>query len=389
MPFAVYLLGLAVFAQGTSEFMLSGLLPDVAGDLGVSVPAAGALTSAFAVGMIVGAPVMGILGMRWPRRRALAAFLAAFIVAHAVGAVTTDFGVLLATRFLGAVADAGFLAVGLATATAMAGPKAEGRAASVLLGGITLACVVGVPVGALLGQWWGWRSAFWAVVLVSLPAVLAVLRSVPDSPREEETPGIRREWAALRRPRPLMTLLVAALVNGGTFCAFTYLAPVVTHVGGFGEGWVPVVLALFGLGSFAGVTIGGRVSDARPMALLVPGGLALAVGWALFALTAGNAAAALALVLVQGTLSFAVGSTLVAQVLRTAPEAPHLSGAAATCAFNVGAAAGPLLGGLTLGAGLGYRSPLGVSALLVAAACATGGTAYAVRRIRQHTQALA
>ncbi|MFD1832651.1 Cmx/CmrA family chloramphenicol efflux MFS transporter [Streptomyces desertarenae] len=380
MPLAIYMLGLAVFAQGTSEFMLSGLVPDIAADLHVSVPAAGALTSAFAAGMIVGAPLMAVLSLRWPRRRALLVFLTVFLLVHVVGATTTSFGVLLAMRVLGAVANAGFLAVGLATAAAMAGPRATGRATSVLLGGVTLACVVGVPAGAVLGQLWGWRSAFWAVAAVSVPAVVAILRSVPATAPDAAAPGARRELRALRRPRLQVTLLLAALVNGATFCTFTYLAPVVTDVSGYGTRWVPVLLALFGLGAFAGVTAGGRLADTRPMRLLVPGGLALLAGWLLFALTAGSAVVALPLVLVQGALSFAVGSTLIAQVLRTAVEAPSLGGSFATAALNVGAAAGPLLGGAAIGAGLGYRSPLWVSALLVALAFAAAGAALAVRR---------
>ncbi|TDD15235.1 MFS transporter, partial [Nonomuraea diastatica] len=179
MPFAVYLLALAVFAQGTSEFMLSGLVPGIARDLHVSVPAAGLLTSAFAVGMVVGAPLMAILSLRWPRRRALLAFLLTFLLAHVAGAVTPGYEVLLASRVVAALANAGFLAVAMATAIGLAPPDAKGRATSVLLGGITLACVAGVPGGALLGEVWGWRSAFWAVAAALLPAIVAVARSVP------------------------------------------------------------------------------------------------------------------------------------------------------------------------------------------------------------------
>ncbi len=182
MPFALYLLGLAVFAQGTSEFMLSGLVPDIARDLGVSIPSAGHLTSAFAVGMVVGAPLMALLSRRFSRRRALSAFLVTFLLVHVVGALTTSFAVLLATRVAGALANAGFLAVALVTAAGMVEPNAKGRATSVLLGGVTVACVAGVPAGAVLGEVWGWRSAFWAVALLSVPAVLAIARAVPGGP---------------------------------------------------------------------------------------------------------------------------------------------------------------------------------------------------------------
>ncbi|MGW9177833.1 Cmx/CmrA family chloramphenicol efflux MFS transporter [Streptomyces decoyicus] len=383
MPFVLPLLGLAVFAQGTSEFMLSGLLPDIARDLHISVPAAGSLTSAFAVGMVIGAPLLAMLSMRWSRRRALLAFLVAFLLVHVLGAVTTHYAVLLATRFVAALANAGFLAVALETATAMVPPDAKGRATSVLLGGTTMACVAGVPAGALLGELWGWRSAFWAVALLSLPALLAILWSVPAdrAPRFSDAgPGTRGELRALRGPRLVVLLLLGALVNGATFCAFTYLAPLVTEVTGIGAGWVPAVLALFGLGSFVGVGLGGRLADTRPVPLLVAGGAALLLGWTVLALTAGTPMAALVLVFVQGALSFAVGSTLVSQVLYAATGAPALGGGFATAALNVGAAIGPWCGGAALTAGLGFRAPLWVSALLTALALVLAGVARGARR---------
>ncbi|MFE2034755.1 Cmx/CmrA family chloramphenicol efflux MFS transporter [Streptomyces scopuliridis] len=380
MPFALYLLGLAVFAMGTSEFMLSGLGPDIAHDLGVSIPAAGSLTSAFAVGMVIGAPLMAMLSLRWSRRHALLVFLLTFLAVHVVGALTTSYGVLLVTRVIGALANAGFLAVALVTATGMVEPNAKGRATSALLGGVTIACVAGVPGGALLGQLWGWRAAFWAVAIVSVPAVVAILRAVPSGGAGPAETSARRELRALREPRLLVTLSLGALVNGATFCTFTYLAPLLTEVSGLGSAWVPALLALFGLGSFAGVTISGRLADVRPVPLLVAGGVALLVGWAVFALTAGNPVAAGAFVFVQGTLSFAVGSTLISQVLYAATAAPTLAGGLATAAFNVGGAIGPWAGGLAIGAGLGFRAPLWVSALLVALAIATAGVAHGPRR---------
>jgi MFS transporter, DHA1 family, chloramphenicol resistance protein len=374
VPFGLYLLGLAVFAQGTSEFMVSGLLPDIADEMNVSIPAAGALTSVFAVGMVIGAPLMAIVSLRWPRRRALLAFLGVFLLVHVAGALTTSYPVLLGTRVAGALANAGFLAVALVAASDMVKPDAKGRATSVLLAGVTLACVAGVPAGAVLGQSWGWRSAFWAVALVSAPAIAGILWSVPAGTRDAST-SVRQELRSLRDPRLLVTLLLGALVNGATFCTFTYLVPLVTTVSGVGAAWVPAVLALFGLGSFLGVTAAGRLADTRPAMLLLVGGVALLVGWVVFAVTAANPVVALVLVLVQGTLSFAVGSTLISQVLYAAAAAPTLAGGFATAAFNVGAASGPWFGGLAIAAGLGYRSPLWVSALLVALAFVTGGVA--------------
>ncbi|WP_190081083.1 Cmx/CmrA family chloramphenicol efflux MFS transporter [Streptomyces longisporoflavus] len=372
MPFSLYMLGLAVFAQGTSEFMLSGLGPDIAADLDVSLSTAGTLTSAFAVGMVIGAPAMALLSRRRPRRTALLGFLVAFLLVHVVGALTSSFAVLLGTRVVGALANAGFLAVALVAAVDMVEPNAKGRATSVLLGGVTLACVAGVPGGALLGQFWGWRSAFWAVALVSVPALLAILRSVPGGASGTRVSGARGELRALREPRLVVTLLLGALVNGATFCTFTYLSPVITEVSGFPETRVPALLALFGAGSFIGVTVAGRFADARPVTFLLTGGVALLAGWVLFALTAQNAVAAVVLVLVQGALSFGVGSALITRALYAATGAPTLSGGFATAALNVGAAIGPAGGGLALAAGLGHRSPLWVSALLVALALVAG-----------------
>ncbi|MEV5613763.1 Cmx/CmrA family chloramphenicol efflux MFS transporter [Streptomyces sp. NPDC052225] len=383
MPVPLYLLALAVFAQGTSEFMLSGLVPDIAHDLGVSVPAAGSLTSAFAVGMIVGAPLTAVLAVRWSRRAALTGFLAVFLLVHVVGALTSSYGVLLATRVVAALANAGFLAVALAAAAAMVPPGAKGRATSVLLGGTTLACVAGVPGGALLGQFLGWRAAFWAVAALCVPALVVVARSIPARSGAAPVP-VRTELRALRAPGLATVLALGALVNAATFCTFTYLAPLATEVTGLAPGGVPALLALFGLGSFVGVTAAGRLSDAHPVPVLVGGGAALAAGWVLFAAAAGNAPAVLALAFVQGALSFAVGSTLIARALYAASGAPGLAGGLATAALNTGAALGPWLGGLAIGAGAGYRGVTVVSAGLVGLAFATGG----VRRAFRTRQAL-
>ncbi|GHH01237.1 Cmx/CmrA family chloramphenicol efflux MFS transporter [Streptomyces rubradiris] len=374
MPFALYLLGLAVFAQGTSEFMLAGLVPDIARDLGVSVPTAGTLTSGFAVGMVVGAPAAALLARRRPSRQSLLVFLGVFLAAHVVGALTPDFSVLLATRVVAALANAGFLAVGLTAATGMVAPDAKGRATAVLLGGTTLACVAGVPAGAVLGQLLGWRSAFWAVALVSAPALVAIARSVPRGPAAGgPVPRAGKELRALRRPRLLWVLCLAALVNGATFCTFTYLASLVTEVGGLGAGWVPGVLALFGAGAFAGVTAAGRLADRDVRPVLPLAGAALLAGWTALALAAGRPGVAVALAPVLGLLAFGVGSTLVTRVLYEASDAPLLGGAFATSALNVGAALGPVLGGAALDGGLGHRSPVWVSALLVAVAGLVAG----------------
>jgi DHA1 family chloramphenicol resistance protein-like MFS transporter len=249
MPLPVYLLALAVFAMGTSEFMLAGLLPDLAADLDVTIAAAGLLTTAFAVGMALGAPIIAALARRWPPRSSLLAFLGLFLAAHVAGAVTESFAILLATRIVAAFANAGFLAVALTATAALVPPDRKGRALAVLLGGTTIAVIAGVPGGALLGALLDWRATFWAVALLCVPAALGVLRGLPDT-RHTNGTRLRTELAALRRPRLILVMGLGALVNAATFGAFTYIAPVVTDTAGLGDLWIPAVLVLFGAGSF-------------------------------------------------------------------------------------------------------------------------------------------
>ncbi|MFE9746842.1 Cmx/CmrA family chloramphenicol efflux MFS transporter [Saccharothrix saharensis] len=367
MPLPLYLLALAVFAMGTSEFMLAGLLPDLAADLDVTVGAAGSLTSAFAVGMVVGAPLMAALARNRPGRLSLLGFVLAFLTAHVVGALTSSFPVLVVTRVVAALANAGFLAVALTTAAALVPPDRKGRALAVLLSGTTVATIAGVPGGAVLGALLGWRATFWAVAALCLPAAIGILRTVPPHTGERTAgPALREELARLRRPRLVRVMVLGALVNAATFAAFTFLAPVVTGTAGLGELWVPVVLVLFGVGSFLGVTIAGRAADRRPGLVVAAGGPLLAVGWVALATTAGAPTALLVLVFAQGTLSFALGGTLIARVLYEGAGAPTMAGSYATAALNVGATVGPLLAATTLGAG--PTGPLWTSAALVALA---------------------
>ncbi|MFC8084038.1 Cmx/CmrA family chloramphenicol efflux MFS transporter [Streptomyces sp. NPDC057340] len=371
MPFPLYLLAVAVCAMGTSEFMLAGLLPDIASDLGVTVGTAGALTSAFATGMVVGAPLVAALARAWPRRSSLLAFVLAFAAAHAVGALTTSFPVLVATRVVAALANAGFLAVALTAAAALVPADRKGRALAVLLSGTTVATVAGVPGGALMGTLLGWRATFWAVALLCLPAALGVLAGIPAGrvrAAAAEGPSLSVELAQLRSPRLLLVMLLGALVNAATFAGFTFLAPVVTDTAGLGELWVSVALVLFGAGSFVGVTVAGRLSDRRPAAVLAVGGPLLLVGWPALAVLADRPVALLAVVFVQGALSFALGSTLIARVLHEAVGAPTMAGSYATAALNVGAVLGPLVAASTLGSTTGDLGPLWASGLLVAVA---------------------
>lgn len=366
MPLALYLLALAVFAMGTSEFMLAGLVPHIAADLDVPVGTAGLLTSAFAAGMVIGAPVMAALTRRLAVRATLVACIALFAVAHVVAAVTPDFAVLFATRVLSALANAGFLAVALGAATRLVAPDRKGRALAVLLSGTTVATVVGVPAGALLGTAFGWRSTFWAVALLCIPAALGVTRAFGPRARGDASGApaqvsLRSELAQLRTPRVALAMLLAALLNAGTFAVLTYLAPIVTDTAGLSPWWVPIALALFGAGSFLGVTVAGRLSDAHPQLVILGGGLLLLLGWLALAVFGSLPPVALILLLTQGALGFAVGSALITRVLYAASGAPTMGGSYATAALNVGAVVGSVCGAASLGTAAGALGPVWVA----------------------------
>ncbi|GAA2073124.1 Cmx/CmrA family chloramphenicol efflux MFS transporter [Actinomadura alba] len=368
MPLFVYVLSLAVFAQGTSEFMLSGLVPGIAHDMSVSVGAAASLTSAYAIGMIVGAPAMAALSARWPRRRALAGFLAAFVVVHVIGAVTTNFPVLFGTRIVAAIVNAGFLAVAMSVATALAVPAKKARATATLLSGVTLSCVAGVPAGAMLGEWSGWRSAFWAVAALCLPALALVFRSAPAGAARHHDVSIRQETRELRSRPVQLALTLAALVNGATFATFAYLAVIATYVTHLPGDAVPGLLAAFGIGAFIGVTTAGRTGDGRLRRGLVLALCALPAGWAVLAVTSAHTTALFIVAIIQGGLSFGVGSTLVSRVMHVASRAPSLSGSFATVALNAGAFVGPLLAGVATETTDDYRRAVWVSAVMAATA---------------------
>lgn len=373
MPVLLYVLAVAVFAQGTSEFILAGLLPGIAGDLNVSLGQAGLLTSAFALGMVIGAPVMAAVGRGLSPRWTLAGFLVLFIFTHVIGALTGGFGVLIACRIVAALANAGFLAVTLSTVTRLVPAERQARALSIILGGTTLALIVGVPAGAFVGSTLGWRAALWAIVAISLPALLVILVAAPDRPATDQPGAARtlgRELATLRQGPVRLNLALAVLVNAATFCTFTYLAVIATGPAGITEAAVPVLLGTFGAGAFLGVAVAGRYGDQHWHRLIGVSGPLLLLGWTLSTFTIASPAALWSLTFVQGVLSFTLGSTLIARIMATAKQASTMSGSFATVALNLGAIVGPVAGGAAFEA-IGVRGPLVVSAVLVLAAVIT------------------
>ena len=371
MPFALYLLALVVFAMGTSEFMLAGLVPDISTYFGVPVGTAGLLTSAFAAGMVIGAPARAALTRRLPVKSTLLGCVTVFAAAHVVGALTPDFTVLFITRVIAAIVNAGFLAVALGAATKLVAPNAKGRAVSILLAGTTVATVAGVPAGAVLGTALGWQSTFWAIALLCVPAAIGIaagFTTQAGDTSEKDSSSLRMELAQLASPRLVLTMMLAALVNAGTFATLTFLAPIVTGTADLSQWWVSVALVLFGVGSFIGVTVAGRLADARPRVVIMGGGSVLVLGWVALALFATNPVALLGLVFAQGVLGFAVGSTLITRVLYAAAGAPTMAGSYATAALNVGAAVGPILAAAALGVMPGALGPVWVAVTTTAAA---------------------
>ncbi|MGW1433202.1 Cmx/CmrA family chloramphenicol efflux MFS transporter [Streptomyces sp. NPDC001108] len=356
MPLAVYILGLSVFALGTSEFMLSGLLPPIADDMNVSIPRAGLLISAFAIGMVIGAPLLAVATLRLPRRTTLITLITVFGLGQVAGALAPTYEVLFASRVVSAFACAGFWAVGAAVAIAMVPVNARARAMAVMIGGLSIANVLGVPLGAFLGENLGWRSAFWAVGAASAVALVGVATLIPRIPLPEQKPRLKREMAIYRDRQVWLAIVITALAAGGVFCAFSYLAPLLTDVAGLDSGWVPTVLALFGVGALIGTTIGGRVADAHLFGVLMSGIAASTVFLVALALFASSPVAAVVLAFLLGVSAFYTAPALNARMFNVAGAAPTLAGATTTAAFNLGNTGGPWLGGAVIDADFGFTS---------------------------------
>lgn len=380
MPLAVYILGLSVFALGTSEFMLAGLLPPIADDMDVSIPRAGLLISAFAIGMVVGAPLLAAATLRLPRKTTLVALISVFGLGQVAGALAPTYEVLFASRVVSALACAGFWAVGAGVAIAMVPVGARARAMAVMIGGLSIANVVGVPAGAFLGEHLGWRSAFWAVGAASAIALVGVLTRIPRIPLPETRPRLRDELVIYRDRQVLLAMAIVALSAGGVFCAFSYMAPLLTDVAGLDAGWVSGVLGLFGIGALIGTYVGGRVADAHPFGVLLSGITASTLIMVALALLASSPVAAIVLSFLLGVSCFYTAPALNARIFNVAGAAPTLAGATATAAFNIGNTGGPWLGGSVIDAGFGFVSPAWAGAAMAAVGLAAVAVSLRLQR---------
>ncbi|MDJ0362519.1 MFS transporter [Rhodococcus sp. H29-C3] len=367
MPRAVWVIGFGIFAQGTSELMLAGLLPEMATDLGVSIPRAGLLISAFALGMLVGAPVLAVATLNWPRRHALLVFVAVFILGHVGGALTDSYAILFITRFAAAFAYAGFWAVGGSAAMALAGPEARGRAMSVVAGGLTVATVLGLPAGTWVGQHAGWRGAFWVVIALSTVAAVVIAAAIPAG-RPQVQPRLGVELRGLRVPRLWLSYAMTAVATTALLGTFSYLSAMLIETTGLMSAWVPAVLFGYGLGALIGVAVGGRAADQFPHAILGVGFAGLLLASAILALSAHQVGPTVVVVVVLGLVGFSTNPALNSRIVALAPTSPTLAVAGNVAAFNIGISLGPWLGGLALSAGYGYPVVAWIGAALGALA---------------------
>ncbi|WP_067659230.1 MFS transporter [Nocardia harenae] len=369
LPVLVYVLAAGIFLMGTTEFMIAGLLPDVAGDLGVDIARAGLLVTAFAIGMILGPPVMALATLRLPARATLIGALAVFAAGHLVAALSDAFTVVTVSRVVTALATGTFWATGAVVAAGVAGPGASARALAVMSGGLSLAVVAGVPLGTFAGQFTGWRGPFWILAVLAVPAGVAVLRFTPRSFGNDEDPvPVRAEIAAVRRWRVWAVLAAITLAQAGFLGAYSFISPLLTDRAGISTAAVPLVLAGFGLGALSGTALGGRVGDRWGLGTIATAIAATSILLLVLAATASHSAIVVAIVVLLGASGLGANPVLIAQTMRFAGAGSRLASSLATAAFNLGTAAGSALAATTLSTALGRTGPAVLGAALTATA---------------------
>ena len=378
-------MALGAFAIGLTEFAIMGLLPQVATDLSVSVPTAGNLVTAYAVGVVVGAPLLTAAGGRLSRRTLLLAFMALFAVGNGLAALAPGFGTLLAARFLTGLPHGAFFGVAALVAADLAGSARRASAVGWLFLGLTVANLVGVPAATVFGGVVGWRLAFALIAAVALLCVAGMLLTVPRTAGSGGAHrGLRAELAVFRRPAVLLALAMVVFGCGGLFTFSTYIAPMTTEVTGWSPAAVPVMLGLLGLGMTAGTFLGGRLADrmdSRRAAVVVLAAQSLVLFGSVAAVHSPVFAPVAAFAV--GALSLALVPVVQTVVLDAAQDAPVLASASMQSGFNIANALGAALGGLVLAVGLGYSAPPAVGAVLAAIGCAIAVVAW--RRSRTTT----
>ncbi|KOG39218.1 MFS transporter [Streptomyces resistomycificus] len=380
MPLALLALAVGAFGIGTTEFVMMGLLPDVAGDLNVSIPEAGHLVSAYALGVVIGAPLLAAVTARMSRRKVLIGLMVLFVAGNALSAFAPDYHWLLAARFLSGLPHGAFFGVGAVVATTMVAPERKARSVSLMFLGLTVANVAGVPVATLMGQHFGWRATFLGVASIGLAAIAALALLIPHDDAHAPRAGVRGELAALRSGPVWLALGTTVAGFGALFAAYSYITPMLTDAAGFADSSVTLLLALFGVGATAGNLLGGRLADHSLRGTLFGGLVSLVAVLALFpVLMNAGWSAGLAVVLL-GMAAFVTGSPLQLMVMEKASAAPSLASSANQAAFNLANAGGAWIGGLALAAGFGVTSPAVAGAVLAVLGLGVAGVAAGVDR---------
>jgi DHA1 family inner membrane transport protein len=362
---AEFALAVGGFGIGTGEFGIMGLLPDVAGDIGVSIPVAGHVISAYALGVVVGAPVIAVLAARLSRRTLLLALMTVFAAGNVASALAPDYEWLVGLRFLTGLPHGAYFGVASLVAATMAQPNQRARAVGRVMLGLAVATLLGVPLATSFGQTLGWRAAFAGVGAIGVLAALLIWRFVPSHPPDADASPLR-ELGALRRLQVWLTLGIGAVGSGGMFAVFSYITPTLVHVSGIRETIVPFVLCVFGTGMIVGNVVGSRLADSALLPTI--GGLLVwnAIVLGLLVFTAGHAWLAVINVLLIGT-GFAIVPGVQTRLMDVAADAQTLAAALNHSAFNIANALGAWLGGLVIAAGYGWTSTGWVGALLALA----------------------
>lgn len=392
MPLALYALTAGAFGIGVTEFVIMGLLIDVSADLGVSISAAGLLISGYALGVVIGAPLLGAIAGRWSKKTLLMSLMVVFTIGNLACALAPDYWTLMAARVLTAFAHASFFGVGSVVATSLVAPNKKASAIAIMFTGLTVANILGVPFGTWLGQAYGWRSTFFAVTAIGVVALAVIAALVPkdkasDERQEEGSQGV---LAVLGRRAVILGLLTTVLSWVGVFAGFTYIAPILTEITGFSEAAVSPILLVFGGGLVVGNLLGGWLADRRLVPTVVASLVALSV--VLLAMTAAIHQPVLAVIAIGlfGAAAFATVSPLQMWVLQKAEGAGQgLASSFNIAAFNLGNAIGAWLGGIVIDHGPGLGSVTLVAGLVPIAALAVALFAIRLDRRSAETAALA